>query len=56
MTKWPEYKDSDFRRSYASMEKPAFVFDCRNMLPHRDLFELCFNLCPIGSPELRRFS
>jgi len=37
------------------MEKPAFVFDGRNILPHKELFEMGFNVIPIGMPELNHF-
>ncbi len=52
MTDWAEYKALDYRRLYASMSKPAFIFDGRNCLNHRDLFEIGFNVYPIGKKPL----
>ena len=35
------------------MEKPAFVFDGRNLLDHRALHDIGFNVFPIGRPALK---
>jgi UDPglucose 6-dehydrogenase len=37
------------------MEKPAFIFDGRNILDHEALFKLGFNVFPIGKGELKHF-
>jgi UDPglucose 6-dehydrogenase len=55
MTEWQLYRSLDWERIYASMEKPAFVFDGRNLLDHQGLFETGFNVFPIGSPPLKHF-
>jgi UDPglucose 6-dehydrogenase len=55
MTEWGLYRSLDWERIYASMEKPAFVFDGRNILDHRKLFGIGFNVFPIGSPPLKHF-
>ena len=55
MTEWKLYRSLDWDRIYASMEKPAFVFDGRNILDHRNLFGIGFNVFPIGSPPLKHF-
>ncbi len=55
MTEWQLYPSLDWERIYASMEKPAFVFDGRNILDHQRLFETGFNVFPIGSPPLKHF-
>ena len=34
LTEWDEFKTLDYERIYASMTKPAFVFDGRNILDH----------------------
>ena len=49
------YKDLDFEKIFASMRKPAFVFDGRNILDHRKLFEIGFNVFPLGKPSLTHF-
>ena len=48
LTEWKEYKELDYQRIYDSMEKPAFVFDGRNMLDHEALFEIGFEVYSIG--------
>jgi UDPglucose 6-dehydrogenase len=52
LTEWPEYCDLDFQKIYNSMKKPAFIFDGRNHLNHRELFEIGFNIYPVGKPPL----
>jgi UDPglucose 6-dehydrogenase len=37
------------------MKKPAFLFDGRNILDHRRLFEIGFNVYPIGKRSLTHF-
>jgi UDPglucose 6-dehydrogenase len=54
LTEWPQYAQLDYERIYRSMIKPAFVFDGRNLLDHRKLYGLGFNVYPIGRPALTR--
>jgi UDPglucose 6-dehydrogenase len=53
LTEWSLYRDLDWERLLASMERPAFVFDGRNILDHRRLFELGFNVFAIGKRPLK---
>jgi nucleotide sugar dehydrogenase len=55
MTEWQEYKKLDFKKIFAGMEKPAFIFDGRNILDHKRLFEIGFNVYPIGKPAMSHF-
>lgn len=55
MTEWQVYRTLDYGRIYRTMAKPAFVFDGRNILDHRKLFEIGFNVFPIGKPGLTHF-
>jgi UDPglucose 6-dehydrogenase len=55
MTEWEIYRSLDWEKIYKSMEKPAFVFDGRNILEHKRLFEIGFNVYPLGSPPLKHF-
>lgn len=48
LTDWAEYKELDFQRVYDAMQKPAFIFDGRNMLDHDKLFEIGFEVYSIG--------
>jgi len=51
-TEWQQFVDLDYKRIYNSMVKPAFIFDGRNILDHEKLFELGFNVYPIGKSPL----
>ena len=55
MTEWDIYKDLDYEKIYRSMIKPAFFFDGRNIVDHQRLFEIGFNVFPIGKPALTHF-
>ncbi|MCB1043905.1 MAG: UDP-glucose 6-dehydrogenase [Acidobacteria bacterium] len=52
LTEWQSYQKLDYQRIYDSMQKPAFVFDGRNLLDHQALFDIGFNVFPIGRPPL----
>jgi len=52
LTEWKEFRDLDFEKLYASMEKPAFIFDGRNLLDHQKVFEIGFNVYPLGQKAL----
>ena len=55
LTDWKLYQDLDYQRILRSMERPAFVFDGRNLLDHKKLFELGFNVLAIGKAPLKHF-
>jgi len=55
VTEWDLYKKLDFEKINRSMIKPAFIFDGRNILDHNKLFEMGFNVYPIGKPALTHF-
>ena len=48
MTEWDMFKDLDYQRIFDSMVKPAFVFDGRNILDHKKLKEIGFQVYAIG--------
>ncbi len=52
LTEWAEYEKLDYRRIFADMTKPAFLFDGRNRLNHPELHAIGFNVYPIGKPPL----
>ncbi len=52
VTDWREFAELDYRRIFQLMEKPAFVFDGRNILDHRALFEIGFEVNPLGRAAL----
>jgi UDPglucose 6-dehydrogenase len=45
----------DYERILASMCQPAFIFDGRNILDHRKLFKMGFNVFAIGKSPLKHF-
>ena len=55
MTEWNLYRDLDFEKIYKSMIKPAFIFDGRNIVDHKKLYEIGFNVFPTGKPALTHF-
>ena len=55
MTEWDIYNTLDFEKIYETMRKPAFIFDGRNLLDHQHLFEIGFNVFPVGKAPLTHF-
>ncbi|MEI6614596.1 MAG: nucleotide sugar dehydrogenase, partial [Chrysiogenales bacterium] len=46
ITEWEIFKKLDFEKIFTAMQKPAFVFDGRNILDHHRLFQIGFNVFP----------
>ncbi len=55
ITEWDVFKNLDYEKVFAVMRKPAFVFDGRNILDHQRLFQIGFNVFPLGKPSLTHF-
>jgi UDPglucose 6-dehydrogenase len=55
LTEWESYRQLDYHCIFHSMEQPAFIFDGRNILDHKKLFEIGFNVFPIGKAPLKHF-
>jgi len=55
LTEWDLYRHIDLRKIFKTMEKPAFIFDGRNILDHRRCFDIGFNIYPLGKPPLTHF-
>jgi UDPglucose 6-dehydrogenase len=51
MTEWGQFRSLDFERIYDQMQKPAFVFDGRDILPHAALRAIGFEVHAIGKPS-----
>ena len=49
LTEWEEFKSYDWQKIYDNMQKPAFVFDGRNILNKKALEEIGFVYQCIGS-------
>ncbi len=56
LTEWPQFAELDYEALHASMVKPAFIFDGRNILDHRALFAMGFNVYAVGRPPLTSFA
>jgi UDPglucose 6-dehydrogenase len=56
LTEWPHFAELDYEAVYKSMAKPAFIFDGRNILSHKKLHAIGFNVYAIGRPPLTRFA
>ena len=52
ITDWKCFAELDYKRLFDSMEKPAFIFDGRNILDHKKLFEIGFEVYPLGRSKL----
>lgn len=49
LTEWDEFKSYDWQKIYDAMQKPAFVFDGRNLLNKKELEQIGFVYQAIGS-------
>jgi len=52
LTEWDEFKTLDFQKIHDGMQKPAFLFDGRNLLSHENLREMGFKVFAIGKPPV----
>lgn len=48
VTDWQEYKELDYTKIYSAMEKPAHLFDLRNILSSQELYAIGFNVHAVG--------
>jgi len=48
LTEWDEFKTYDWQRIYDNMQKPAFVFDGRNVLNRKELESIGYKYQSIG--------
>ena len=55
VTDWEHYRRLDYEAVFRNMEKPAFIFDGRNILDHDRLFDIGFNVYPVGKPAMTHF-
>ena len=49
LTEWDEFKTYDWQKIYQNMQKPAFVFDGRNLLDGEELKKIGFVFQAIGT-------
>ena len=55
LTGWPQFAELDYEAIHESMVKPAFIFDGRNILDHKRLHAIGFNVYAVGKPPLVNF-
>jgi UDPglucose 6-dehydrogenase len=55
LTEWKQYAELDYEAIYQSMVKPAFIFDGRNILHQKELYDIGFNVYAIGKPPRAHF-
>lgn len=55
LTEWADFVTLDYERIYDSMAHPAFIFDGRIILDHQALFDIGFNVYPIGKAPQQHF-
>jgi len=48
LTEWSQFRDYDYNKVYATMPKPAYIFDGRSILDHEKLTAIGFNVQCIG--------
>uniref|UniRef100_A0A7S2J944 UDP-glucose 6-dehydrogenase n=1 Tax=Haptolina brevifila TaxID=156173 RepID=A0A7S2J944_9EUKA len=51
LTEWDEFKTLDFQRIYDSMQKPAFMFDGRNIVNLEELEAMGFDCWAVGKAK-----
>ncbi len=55
LTEWKLYRNLDYQKIFESMERPAFIFDGRNILNAPELHKIGFNVYPLGRMALKHF-
>lgn len=53
LTEWECFKDYPYDHFFTLMKKPAFIFDGRNILDHKMLLEIGFEVHGVGVPTAR---
>ncbi len=56
LTEWPQFAELDYQAIHKTMIRPAFIFDGRNILDHRKLYQIGFNVYAIGKPPRTHFT
>jgi UDPglucose 6-dehydrogenase len=49
LTEWDEFREYDWKKIYDNMQKPAFVFDGRNVLDAKKMIAIGFVFQAVGS-------
>lgn len=55
ITEWKLYAGLDYQKIYRNMNRPAFIFDGRNILDHQKLHSIGYNIYAIGKHPKTHF-
>jgi len=55
LTEWPQFAELDYQAIHAAMIQPTFIFDGRNILDHKKLHQIGFNVYALGKPPRTHF-
>jgi len=55
LTEWPQFAELDYQAIHEAMIQPSFIFDGRNILDHKKLHEIGFNVYALGKPPRTHF-
>ena len=55
LTEWHQFAELDYQAIYKAMVQPSFIFDGRNILDHKKLYEMGFNVYAVGKPPRIHF-
>merc|ERR1711924_355392 len=48
LTEWDMFKKLDYQKIYAAMQKPAFIFDGRDVVDHAAMRKIGFEVWAVG--------
>jgi UDPglucose 6-dehydrogenase len=55
LTEWPQFAELDYQAIHEAMIQPTFIFDGRNILDHKKLHQIGFNVYALGKPPRTHF-
>jgi len=55
LTEWLQFAELDYQAIHETMIQPSFIFDGRNILDHKKLHEIGFNVYALGKPPRTHF-
>ena len=53
LTEWDEFKNLDYKKIYNGMQKPAFIFDGRNVINVEEVRKIGFIVYSVGKPWVK---
>ena len=52
LTEWKQFRDLDYKSMFETMQRPAFVFDGRDILDHSALRKIGFQVYCVGKASV----